>query len=65
MLNPQNIALKYHGQNPNGVSPFSSLRNFYDTEKEMYFEGLNSPTPDEMIYEFLPQNVEKRYYTHR
>lgn len=34
----------------------------FDSEKGMYFEGLNTKTPAEMVYVFLPQNVEKRYY---
>lgn len=34
----------------------------YDEEKGMFFEGLNTPTPEHMLYEYLPQNVEKRYY---
>ena len=34
----------------------------YDREKGMYFEGLNTPTPEHMLYKYLSQNVEKRYY---
>jgi len=34
----------------------------YDPEKALYFDGLNTPTPEEMLYRYLPQNVEKRYY---
>lgn len=34
----------------------------YDNEKQMYFEGLNTPSPEEMLYHYLPQNTEKRYY---
>ena len=34
----------------------------YDEEKGMFFEGLNTPTPEHMLYQYLPQNVEKRYY---
>ena len=34
----------------------------YDTEKEMYFEGLNTPSPKEYIGQFMPQNIDKRYY---
>ncbi len=36
--------------------------NLFDSEKGLYFEGLNTPTPEKMIYQYLPQNVEKRYY---
>lgn len=36
--------------------------HLYDKEKKIYFEGLNTPTPEELLYEFMPQNVEKRYY---
>jgi hypothetical protein len=34
----------------------------YDEERGLYFEGLNTKTPDELIHNFMPQNVEKRYY---
>ncbi len=34
----------------------------YDSEKEMYFEGLNTPTPENMLYGYMPQNVSERYY---
>lgn len=34
----------------------------YDPDKGLYFDGLNTPTPEELLYMFMPQNVEKRYY---
>ena len=34
----------------------------YDEEKGLYFEGLNTETPEELLYQYMPQNVEKRYY---
>ena len=34
----------------------------YDAEKGMYFEGLNTPVDEKMVYKWQPQNVEKRYY---
>ena len=34
----------------------------YDAEKGLYCDGLNTPTPEEMLYEYLPQNIEKRYF---
>lgn len=34
----------------------------YDNEKGLFFEGLNTPTPDHLIGHWMPQNVEKRYY---
>ena len=34
----------------------------YDSEKGMYFEGLNTPTPESLLDTFMPQNTEKRYY---
>jgi len=37
-------------------------RLLYDREKGLYFDGLNTPTPEDMLYQYLPQNVEKRYY---
>lgn len=38
-------------------------RNLYDSEKGIYFEGLNTLSPEEFIKEdFLPQNLDKRYY---
>jgi YihY family inner membrane protein len=34
----------------------------YDSEKGLYFDGLNTPTPEELLYRYMPQNIEKRYY---
>lgn len=34
----------------------------YDVEKGLYFDGLNTPTPEELLYRYMPQNIEKRYY---
>lgn len=34
----------------------------FDAERGLYFEGLNTPTPKELIGEWMPQNTEKRYY---
>ena len=44
-----------------------ALRNaintqLYDQEKGLYFEGLNTKTPDELLRDFMPQNTDKRYY---
>ena len=36
--------------------------HLYDTEREMYFEGLNTPTDEELLYIYMPQNTDKRYY---
>ncbi len=34
----------------------------FDKEKQMYFEGLNTPDPEYLIREDHPQNVSKIYY---
>lgn len=34
----------------------------FDSEKELYFEGLNTKTPEELIGQYMPQNTDKRYY---
>jgi len=34
----------------------------FDPEKELFFEGLNTPTPEHLLGKYMPQNVEKRYY---
>ena len=34
----------------------------FDGERGCYFEGLNTPTPEELIGRWMPQNVSKRYY---
>ena len=34
----------------------------YDSEKGMYFEGLNTPISPTQIKQWQPQNVDKRYY---
>ncbi len=40
----------------------SILIHLYDNDKKLFFEGLNTPTPENMLYGYMPQNVEKRYY---
>lgn len=34
----------------------------FDSEKKCYFEGLNTPTKQERIGEFMPKNTDKKYY---
>ena len=34
----------------------------FDSKKNLYFEGLNTPTPEKMLYYYMPKNTEKRYY---
>ena len=34
----------------------------YDNERGLYFEGENTPTPKELIGEWMPKNTDKRYY---
>ena len=34
----------------------------YDPERGLFFEGLNTPTPEHLLYTYMPQNVDKRYY---
>ncbi len=34
----------------------------FDKEKNMYFEGLNTPTPEYLLGGWMPQNTSKRYY---
>ena len=34
----------------------------FDKEKQMYIEGLNTPTPENLLYSQMPQNTEKIYY---
>ena len=34
----------------------------YDSEKGMYFEGLNTLIPEDQVNKWQPQNTQKRYY---
>ena len=34
----------------------------FDAERGIYFEGLNTPIPEELVNHWQSQNVEKRYY---
>lgn len=34
----------------------------YDADRDLYFEGLNTPTPEDQLWQYLPQNIENRYY---
>ncbi len=36
--------------------------NLYDKERGLFFEGLNTPTPENMLHDNMPQNISKRYY---
>ena len=36
--------------------------HLYDTSRGLFFEGLNTETPSELIYQYMPKNVSKRYY---
>lgn len=38
------------------------LTHLYDKKRGLFFEGLNTKTPESMVYQYLPSNVEKRYY---
>ncbi len=38
------------------------LYNLYDKERDLFFEGLNTETPEELLGQYMPQNVTKRYY---
>jgi len=37
-------------------------RHLFDAEKGIYFEGLNTPTEPDLLYQYMPQNTDKRYY---
>ena len=34
----------------------------YDSGRGLYFEGLNTPTPEALLAPYMPQNVPQRYY---
>ncbi len=36
--------------------------NLFSKKKGLYFEGKNTKTPEELIGQYMPQNVRKRYY---
>jgi len=38
------------------------LENLYDPQRQLFFEGLNTPTREDLLGEWMPRNVEKRYY---
>lgn len=38
------------------------MTHLYDPERQLFFEGLNTPTPEELLNNHMPQNVDKRYY---
>lgn len=37
-------------------------RLLFDADKGIYFEGLNTPTDENLLGNWMPQNTEKRYY---
>lgn len=34
----------------------------FDRDRQMYFEGLNTPTAEHLLYSQMPQNTDKRYF---
>ena len=38
------------------------LENLYDPDRKLFFEGLNTPTREDLVGGWMPQNVQKRYY---
>ena len=38
------------------------FEHLFDTGRGLFFEGLNTETPSELLYQYMPKNVEKRYY---
>ena len=36
--------------------------HLYYADRDLYFEGLNTPTPEDQLWQYLPQNIAKRYY---
>lgn len=37
-------------------------KTLFDEERQLFFEGLNTPTKEDLLGEYMPQNVTKRYY---
>lgn len=54
------MANKCHSKKETLKQAVNSL--LYDEEKGLYFEGLNTPTPEHLLGKWMPQNTEKRYY---
>lgn len=49
------------------ISRRESLRTainsiLFDSERGVYFEGLNTPTEEHLLAQYMPQNTSKRYY---
>jgi len=59
-LDRQEDALKYRSK-ANALSE-AIVQHLYDPERGLFFEGLNTPTPEHLVYTYMPQNVTKRYY---
>lgn len=36
--------------------------NLFDEDRQLFFEGLNTPTREDLLGEYMPRNVSKRYY---
>ena len=53
-------AEKYRQLSKNLRNAINNL--LYDKERKLYFEGLNTPTPEHLIGTYMPQNVSKRYF---
>ena len=60
VLGDQQAADKCHKKKEMLRTAINSL--LFDAEKGCYFEGLNTPTKPELLGNWMPQNVEKRYH---
>ena len=59
-LNETRLADRYEAQAAALKKAVNAI--LYDGERGLYFEGLNTPTAEERIARYMPQNVEKRYF---
>lgn len=48
----------------NGANALKTAVNevLFDKDRQMYFEGMTTPTPENMISHDMPQNTTKKYY---
>ena len=60
-------SLSEYGEAKECLYKKKTLRNavnslLFDAKKGLYFAGLNTATPTELLGEYMPQNTDKRYY---
>lgn len=60
ILDEKAMAVQYNGRMEKLHAAIQE--NLYDSQRKLFFEGLNTPTKEALLGNWMPQNIQKRYY---